>query len=139
MKQARVGGGLMGETEEEAAGCRFCKAKGVQYDLRGREWWHPSVNCCGPSALLQVTWRRRDLDVAKGKLERAPAGAEASHRQVLIDVEEDARDAVAAFRRFVTTEAQLQEAIAAVRSAGFSDPWNWSAARIALHRTPVHP
>lgn len=134
MRRDQIGAGLLGATEEEADGCRFCHAKGVQFDLKGREWWHPAVNCCPPSALLQVVWRQRDLEIARLKLDRAPDDAKASHQQVLADVEEDARDAIAAFRRLARDEDGLVEAIRVAREAGFSDPGNWSAARVALFK-----
>ena len=60
-----------GFTETEAHGCRFCGAKAVKYDEKGREWWHNARDCCGPNLAMQAIWRYQEIKASEERIKRA--------------------------------------------------------------------
>lgn len=125
--------GLLSTDADQVRGCKFCGTKTLTLAASGQEYWHAAVNCCAPSALLQLTWRYQDVRVAGEQHDAAtdPAiGADLA--RILADAQQDGRDALAAFQAFIRTEDELQDAIRACRAKGYD--YQFTHARAALMR-----
>lgn len=125
--------GLLSTKEHQAPGCKFCGAKGKIHTPAGEEVWHPGVNCCAPSAVLQVTWRAQDIRRIGEELDSTTnPSIRADLERILEDAQADGREAVEALRWQVGSEAELNEAIRACREKGYD--YHFTHARAALYR-----
>lgn len=125
--------GVMATDQNLVPGCKFCGAKSPTYASNGTELWHPSVNCCAPSAVLQVTWCAQDLRTIGAQLDAATdPGIRRDLGKVLEEAQNDNRAAIEALRERVRTTAELDAAIAACRALGYD--YAYTHARSALYR-----
>lgn len=125
--------GLLSTNADHVRGCKFCGAKALSVAATGQEYWHAAVNCCAPSALLQLTWRYQDVRVAGEQLDATTnPNVRADLARILADAQEDGRDALAAFQAYIHDEHQLQDAIRACRAKGYD--YQFTHARAALMR-----
>lgn len=125
--------GLLATDPDRVPGCKFCGAKSMAIAGNGVEFWHPGVNCCAPSAVLQVTWRSQDIRALGDDLD-------ATHHpelrrdigKILDDAQEDGREAIEALLAYVSNSEELETAIAQCRAMGYE--YQFTHARSALHR-----
>lgn len=124
---------VIGPDPESVSGCKFCGAKSMKLDGKGREWWHPATDCCAPAAVLQLVWRTRDARLSGEAHDQATdPRVKAELGQILDDDQKDERVALEAFHHHVRSEDDLRAAIAAIRERGYVE--NFGAAVAALRR-----
>lgn len=125
--------GLLSTDPDHVRGCKFCGAKALAVAATGQEYWHAAVNCCAPSALLQLTWRYQDVRTAGEQLDATSnPSIRRDLERILADAQQDGRDALAAFQAFIRTERELEDAIRACRGRGYE--YQFTHARSALQR-----
>ena len=123
----------IGTDPARVTGCKFCGAKSMKLDGKGREWWHPATDCCAPAATLQLVWRTDDERAAGHAHDAAfDARIKADLGEILDDAQDDTRAALEAFHAHVRSEGELRAAIEAARARGYS--LNFAAAVAALRR-----
>lgn len=126
--------GLLSTNADHVRGCKFCGAKALSVAATGQEYWHAAVNCCAPSALLQLTWRYQDVRAAGEQHDAATnSSVRADLARILADAQQDGRDALAAFQAFIRTERELEDAIRACRGRGYE--YQFTSARSVLLRS----
>ena len=125
--------GLLSTDADQVRGCKFCGTKTLTLAASGQEYWHAAVNCCAPSALLQITWRAQDARAIGDQLDATNnPSIRRDLERILADAQEDGRDALAAFQAYIHDEHQLQDAIRACRAKGYD--YQFTHARAALMR-----
>lgn len=124
---------IIGPDPEKVKGCKFCGATSVKYDGKGRAWWHPSVGCCAPSAVLQLVWRSADAHFAGERYDQAAReDVKRGLGVILDDARVDLRDAQEAFANLVRNRAALEAAVSECRERGYE--LNFAAAFRELNR-----
>lgn len=124
---------VIGPDPAKVKGCKFCGAKSIKLDAKGREWWHPATDCCAPAVTLQLVWRSRDAHFAGQAHDMAlDARVKADLGKILDDIQAEGRTALEAFHHHVHDQAELESAIAACRERGYE--LNFRDAFLALRR-----
>lgn len=126
--------GVLHTNPDHVPGCKFCGAKSMAIAGNGMQFWHPAVNCCAPSAVLQVTWRSQDIRKIGEDHDRA-TNPSIRHdlSEILNDAQKDGREATEALLAYVSTTDELEAAIRECRAKGYE--YQFTHARSALYRS----